>query len=69
MVTVPFAYTRRFFEKEEVIISSCNSCFAPVAESSHEYALEILEHEHSRLHEADGAGDDAIEVCEALAVY
>ena len=47
MITVPFAYTRRYFEKEEVIISSCNYCFSAVAESSDEAELEALEKQHS----------------------
>ncbi|MGC2110567.1 MAG: hypothetical protein WA655_13680 [Candidatus Korobacteraceae bacterium] len=47
MSTAAFEYTRRFFEKEEVIISSCNSCFAPVGESGDEAELEALEQQHS----------------------
>ena len=47
MATTPFAYTRRFFEEDETIISSCNYCFASVGESSHEAELEALESQHS----------------------
>lgn len=47
MITVPFAYSRRYFEKEDVIISSCNYCFSTVAESSDEAELEALEKRHS----------------------
>lgn len=47
MITVPYPYTRRFFEKEEVIISSCNSCFSAVAESDDEAELDALEQQHS----------------------
>ncbi len=44
---LPYPYTRRFFEKEEVIISSCNYCFSTVAESSHESELKAKEEQHS----------------------
>jgi hypothetical protein len=44
---LPYPYTRRFFEKEEVIISSCNYCFSTVAESSNEAELRIKEEQHS----------------------
>ena len=47
MITVPYSYTRRFFEKEEVIISSCNHCFSAVAESDDESELNTLEQQHS----------------------
>jgi hypothetical protein len=47
MITAPYPYTRRFFEKEEVIISSCNSCFSAVAESDDEAELNALEQQHS----------------------
>ena len=47
MTTAPFPFTRRFFEPEEVIISSCTYCFATVAESDDEAVLEALELEHS----------------------
>ena len=47
MITVPFAFTRRFFEPQEVIISSCNSCFSAVGESQDEFGLEVLEGRHS----------------------
>lgn len=48
MITaLPYPFTRRFFEKEEVIISSCNYCFSPVAESSSEAELKIKEQQHS----------------------
>ena len=43
----PYPFTRRFFEKEEVIISSCNYCFSTVAESSNEAELKIKEEQHS----------------------
>ena len=47
MITAQYAYTRRFFEKEEVIISSCNYCFSAVAESDDETVLDTSEREHS----------------------
>ena len=47
MITAQYPYTRRFFEKEEVIISSCNSCFSAVAESDDEAELDTLRTEHS----------------------
>ena len=47
MITAPFAFTRRFYEPQEVIISSCNSCFSTVGESPDEFGLEILEGRHS----------------------
>ncbi len=47
MITEPFAYTRRYFEKEQVIISSCNYCFSAVAESNDEAELEAMEKHHS----------------------
>ena len=48
MITAPpYPFTRRFFEKEEVIISSCNYCFSTVAESSHEAELKLKEEQHS----------------------
>lgn len=47
MITAPYPYTRRFFEKEEVIISSCNYCFSAVAESGDEAELSTLEQQHS----------------------
>jgi hypothetical protein len=47
MATAPFAFTRRFFEDEETIISSCNYCFLPIGESSHEAELEALEQLHT----------------------
>jgi hypothetical protein len=47
MITVPIPFTRRFFEPEEVIISSCVHCFSTVAESDNEAVLEGLERLHS----------------------
>lgn len=47
MTTAPFPFTRRFFEPEAVIISSCTYCFATVAESGDEAVLEALELRHS----------------------
>jgi len=47
MITDPYSYTRRFFKKEEVIISSCNNCFSVVAESGNDADLEALEQHHS----------------------
>ena len=46
MVSYPYAYTRRLFEPEEVIISICNSCFATVGESDDDSVLEDLERYH-----------------------
>ena len=47
MITPPVAFTRRFYEEEEVTISVCNYCYAVVAESSQEAELERLERQHS----------------------
>ena len=47
MTTVPFSFTRRIFEPEEVIISSCVHCFSTIAESDDEAVLEGLEQLHS----------------------
>jgi len=47
IASLPYPYTRRFFEKEEVIISSCNYCLSPVAESSNEAELKAKEEQHS----------------------
>ena len=47
MITAPYRYTRRFFEREEIIISSCNYCFSAVAESDDEAELDALEQQHS----------------------
>jgi hypothetical protein len=46
-IGLPYPYTRRFFQKEEVIISSCNYCLSTVAESSHETELKAKEEQHS----------------------
>lgn len=47
MVTVPFSFTRHFFEPEEVIISTCVHCFSTIAESDEEAVLEGLEQLHT----------------------
>jgi hypothetical protein len=47
MITFPLSFTRRFFEPEEVIISSCVHCFSTVAESDDETVLEALEQMHA----------------------
>jgi hypothetical protein len=47
IAALPYPYTRRFFETEEVIISSCNYCLSPVAESGHEAELKAREEQHS----------------------
>jgi hypothetical protein len=47
MITVPIPFTHRFFEPEEVIISSCVHCFSTVAESDNEVVLDGLESLHS----------------------
>lgn len=65
MITVPYAYTRRFFVEDETLISSCNSCFLPVAESSDEAELEVLEQTHSCMHNAEGF-ETRDEECELL---
>ena len=52
MITAPLIFTRRFFEKEEVIISSCNYCYATVGESSSEAALQAMEQQHSCIERA-----------------
>jgi len=41
------AFTRRFYEEEQVTISVCNYCYAVVAESSQQAELERLEKQHS----------------------
>jgi hypothetical protein len=58
MITAPYPYTRRFFEKEEIIISSCNSCFSAVAESDDEAELDALEQQHSCGQKAKPRRDD-----------
>lgn len=60
MITMPFAYTRRFFEKDEVIISSCNYCYAAVGESSDEAELEAMERQHSCAEKAKALGEQQI---------
>jgi len=47
MTTTPVSYSRRFFQEEEIIISSCNHCFCTVAESDDDAVLEALEQMHS----------------------
>jgi hypothetical protein len=47
MITLQVPYTRRYFENEEVIISSCNYCLSVVAESSNEAELQAREEQHS----------------------
>lgn len=47
MITVPFPFTRRFFEPEGVVISTCVHCFSTIAESDDEAVLEGLEQLHS----------------------
>lgn len=55
ITTPPYPFTRRFFEKEEVIISSCNYCFSTVAESSNETELKIKEEQHCCAQKAKAA--------------
>ena len=47
MITVPFPFTRRCFEPEQVIISTCIHCFSTIAESDDEAVLVGLEQLHS----------------------
>ena len=48
MLTIPTAYTRRFYKdnQEEIVISCCNYCLAVVAESSDESELGWREQHH-----------------------
>ena len=48
MLTLPTAYTRRFYKdnQEEIVISCCNHCLAVVAESSDESELQWHERQH-----------------------
>lgn len=46
-VSVPYAFTRRYFPRDEVVISSCNRCFATVAESDDDRVLDAFELRHS----------------------
>ena len=57
MSTATFAYTRRFFAEEEVIISSCNNCLRPVGESGNEVELEALEQRHACIVKAIAPGE------------
>jgi hypothetical protein len=43
----PYAFTRRFFAREQVVVSSCNRCFVTVAESNDDSVLEARELRHS----------------------
>jgi hypothetical protein len=46
VITLPLAYSRRFYQEEEVVISMCNFCNAVVAESGDEAELTRLESQH-----------------------
>ena len=58
MITLPLPYTRRFFQPEEVIISSCNYCFSAVGESSDETELVAIEQQHSCFQKAKAEGEN-----------
>jgi len=46
LITPSLAYSRYFYQEEEVVLSVCNYCFAVVAESSVESELDLREQEH-----------------------
>jgi hypothetical protein len=46
VITLPLAYSRRFYQEEEVIISLCNYCETVVGESRDEAELTKLEMQH-----------------------
>ena len=58
MITLQIPYTRRYFENEEIVISTCNSCRSVVGESGDEAELQTLEQQHSCTPTAKGASTE-----------